>query len=280
MLILRIYHGLMILAIAGIGHNVCNAQAAFFPLQRQLCLEGPEGIQGQGTSITLATQAADATGIVTGPAINNILLEDRNFMTDPEDSAATIGNTVATSDGVPTAETLPAETYSAAIGESTASIGGIWSLTTGAAPSAAWVDNRQQAIAQGRFIVLANPTYPTVTTGTIQIEFNLMNASDYQNVYMSARCDGSYIEVMQDANGYMMVGYLEGYGSISDSDSGPYPGGVYTASRSASVNDGLTTYANVYGDLGNGGLGLNDANSADGGTASISATTSVFVSNP
>jgi hypothetical protein len=120
---------------------------------------------------------------------------DPDYENDPRSTAANAGNSVATSDVNPVAETIPSELTWDMVVESTASIGGIWSVFTAPGMGTAACNSAQTAAATGDFVILANSTYPAVTSGTLQVEFDLINSSDYPNVTMSVACGRSWINV-------------------------------------------------------------------------------------
>ncbi|MDB5345868.1 MAG: hypothetical protein JWP89_4245 [Schlesneria sp.] len=242
----------------------CPGQA-FFPLQRVNNNSDAAKVVVKLRSDAAAPGFPPATGLAVDDTTTDV-----NLAINADDSTAISGGSTAISESNSEAEILPSYDASAAGAECIAFLGGIMScnLATG---GAATITNNQDSTAQGTFKVLPNPTYPSVTGGTLQITFDVDIASfPWNGGEISASVGTASIYFFTSGGSYYSVVNLNGtpeydFGAIDDAS------GTFTTTRSVAVNDTLTVRSHVSGTLNNATVTA---------VPSATVTTSIYVTNP
>lgn len=245
--------------------NSCCAQA-FFPLLRV-------DDTAYDTTVRLklnsgANNRVDVTETVDGPAIDH----DDYLTIINEASTAVDGDSLSISSGIAEAQILPLVDCWMMSAECIASIGGAWVLDASETGYAGFVNN-QFASSSGSVEILPNPSYPEVTLGELQVTFTIVPSSvAWDTTYLYMSCGNSSIFITFDGAYYTAEGYLEGYGSIEESDIFGAPL-VYTATQNVEVSEVIQATAEVNGE-GTGAVFFGDSESELPG---LSAAASFYV---
>jgi len=263
-------------ALVGMVAGICGAQArctaqdAFFYFLRTD--SNPDAVY---VTIDIYAYASDSS-VSLMPVVGTYdhTTDDENYAEDPEAVSADIGGASAFCKAIPVAEIIPDAGDSDQTPEVTTSLDGLWDSEELNDTSTAETINKQGAYGTASFEVQENPTYPDVTSGTLQIQL-VINATDaawndtcaaYAENYKS---DTEQSWIMVDFVANTTTGYLEGYGTI---DYDYAATGTFTATRSISVGDTFTVSASS--------LGYTYALSDSVPAAGIAATSSFIGTSP